>query len=255
MSFTTILPFQIFPIQGNQIQEKNLNLHVIKGEENKSPENARCNYCGKVYSTNGNLKNHILTIHENRRPFACTFPGCNKKYSNKSRLEVHQRTHLGKKPFTCNICNKSFNEKGNLKTHSLFHSNIRPFLCDKCGKSYKTKGHLKDHVDIHHLNIKRFQCQLCSKNFGRSSTLKAHLRTHTGEKKFKCLILGCEKIFAEKGNMIIHYKRHLKRIKNYENNINTKFTLQKLEDDTSQSSNIGNVKEDKNEINSNTQIG
>ena len=54
-------------------------------------------------------------------------------------------------------------------------------------------------------------CETCEKRFGRISTLKAHIRTHTGERNFKCKIEGCYKYFAEKGNMEIHYKRHLKK--------------------------------------------
>jgi uncharacterized Zn-finger protein len=176
------------------------------------PQNLQCKICLKIFSTNGNLKNHITTIHQNLRPFKCTFPNCNKSYSNKSRLLVHERTHTGQRPFICHICNKTFNEKGNLKTHICFHSNNRPFICDMCGKSYKTNGHLKDHYEIHHLNVKKFICDICGTRFGRSSTLKAHLRTHTGERNYSCPIEGCVKTFAEKGNMMIHYIRHLKRM-------------------------------------------
>ena len=158
------------------------------------------------------MRNHIITIHQNYRPFKCTYPGCNKKYSIESRYQVHLRTHLGEKPFTCPICNKSFNEKGNLKTHLRFHSELRPFKCPQCTKCYKTKGHLKDHIEIQHDLIKKYFCKFCNKKFGRISTLKAHIRTHTGEKNFKCKVEGCNKCFAEKGNMEIHYRRHLKKL-------------------------------------------
>lgn len=176
----------------------------------------QCERCQKMFSTNGNLKNHILAIHENNRPFHCSFKGCEKSYSNKSRLIVHERTHTGIRPFICQICYKTFNEKGNLKTHLGFHLNQRPFICYECNKSYKTNGHLKDHIEIHHLQIKKYVCSICNCHFGRSSTLKSHMKTHTGERNFKCLIDECTKNFSEKGNMMKHYLRHLKKMgKNY----------------------------------------
>ena len=178
----------------------------------KSLINKFCKICQKNFSTNVNLRNHILTIHKNIRPFQCPFPGCNKKYTIQSRLQFHLKIHSGKKQFICPFCSKGFNEKGNLKTHERFHSNKRPFKCNQCNKSYKTNGHLKDHIQIQHLKIKKFICEICQKKFGRISTLKSHMKIHTGEKNYKCHIEGCNKYFAEKGNMEIHYKRHLNKL-------------------------------------------
>ena len=203
------IPKPKFIFQGLTPENNSQNPSLQNSAQKKRNE---CTVCKKVFSTLGNMRNHYLTIHQGYRPYVCDYPGCNKKYSILSRYQVHKRTHEGKKPFLCQICNKSFNEKGNLKTHLRFHSELRPFQCPHCSKNYKTNGHLKDHIEIQHNKIKKYICNTCSKKFGRISTLKAHIRTHTGEKNFRCKVEGCNKCFAEKGNMEIHYKRHLKKL-------------------------------------------
>ena len=203
---TTKLSFTIIDSENKNKQFRETSMESTQNKQNI------CQICNKPFSTLGNMRNHIITIHQNYRPFKCTYPGCNKKYSIESRYQVHIRTHLGEKPYVCQICNKSFNEKGNLKTHLRFHSELRPFKCPQCTKCYKTKGHLKDHIEIQHELIKKYFCKFCNKQFGRISTLKAHNRTHTGEKNYKCKLEGCNKYFAEKGNMEIHYRRHLKKL-------------------------------------------
>ena len=215
-------------LEDENMIEKDFPKPLFSLIENEN-QNKYCEICKKTFSTIGNLRNHIMTIHQNLRPFKCPFPGCEKQYSIQTRLQVHYRTHIGKKPYICRFCQKAFNEKGNLKTHERFHSEIRPFKCNECSKTYKTNGHLKDHIEIHHKKIKRFECEYCNKKFGRISTLKSHIKTHTGEKKFKCQIDTCNQYFAEKGNMEIHYKRHMKRLMNNNNIKNNKFNFIHIE--------------------------
>lgn len=222
----------VFP-EIKQDEKETKNPKKDTGATSNEKKQNICKICKKSFSTSGNMRNHIITIHENYRPFKCNYPGCKKEYSIESRYLVHLRTHKGEKPFICKICNKSFNEKGNLKTHLRFHSELRPFKCQFCNKSYKTNGHLKDHIDIKHRKIKKYNCEYCNKKFGRISTLKAHNRTHTGEKNYKCKLEGCNKCFAEKGNMEMHYQRHLKKLnKNInENIIKKKYGKKEIEDD------------------------
>ena len=172
----------------------------------------KCTFCDKNYSTKGNLKNHLSSIHLNNKPFKCQFPECNKSYINQSSLDLHYRSHTGLRPFICKICGKNFIEKGNLRIHLNSHSNEKPFKCYFCEKAYKIKSHLREHINIFHLKLKKFKCNLCNCTFGRKSTLNSHMKTHTGEKNFFCPIIGCEKSFSEKGNMKIHFKRHLNKI-------------------------------------------
>ena len=178
-----------------------------------------CNICQKSFSSPINLTNHNLAIHEQIFPFKCDYPGCHKKYSTENRLKFHKKIHFNNKPFLCDICDKSFISRADLRIHIQFHREDRPFKCSLCSKAYKTNEHLKEHFQIKHLGIKNYHCNYCSKSFGKSSALKAHIKTHTGEKPFKCFISSCMKHFAEKGNMIIHYKRHLKRIEKKEKQI------------------------------------
>ena len=85
------------------------------------PNNKYCSICDKVFSTTINLRNHKLTVHEKKFPYKCPYQNCDKQYSIAARLKVHLRSHLGEKPFQCDICLKTFREKGNLNSHMKKH--------------------------------------------------------------------------------------------------------------------------------------
>ena len=79
-----------------------------------------------------------------------------------------------------------------------------------CEKSFKLKQHLKHH-EMSHSTTKRHGCPMqgCFKSFSRASRLDLHVSSyHSGENPFECTYPDCGKIFAEKGNLLVHLRTH-----------------------------------------------
>jgi uncharacterized Zn-finger protein len=85
---------------------------------------ARCEYCGKNYSSEAALRHHI------------------------------KRVHLQELDFMCEQCTQKFSSKADLKKHmAAKHEGERQsFVCEACGKAYASASKLKNHIAYEHLN-------------------------------------------------------------------------------------------------------
>ena len=47
-------------------------------------------------------------------------------------FQVHEKVHLGGKPYHCDMCDAKFSNKFDLYAHEKEHSDQRPHKCDMC---------------------------------------------------------------------------------------------------------------------------
>ena len=111
-----------------------------------------------------------------------------------SALATHKRTHIGDKPYECDVCNKRFTQSSNLAIHKRTHTGEKPYECDVCNKRFSDPSALTKHKRAH-IGQKPYECDVCNKRFSYPSNLTVHKRTHTGDKLYECDV--CNKRFSD----------------------------------------------------------
>ncbi|KAM4697100.1 uncharacterized protein WCC33_015788 [Rhinophrynus dorsalis] len=107
---------------------------------------------------------------------------CVKRFGRKPTSTV-QQTLSGEKPYQCH-CGKQFDYKSHLNIHQRTHMGENPYSCNECGRQFTSKYYLNSHRRTH-TKKKVHRCTECGKYFGSKLLLLIHQRTHTGEKSFK----------------------------------------------------------------------
>lgn len=142
--------------------------------------------------------------HNGKKRYSCS--ECGKCFAQKSGLGRHERNHRGNYDYTCSHCGKSFTQKAYLVVHERIHTKEKPFSCSVCGKCFNQKPNLLIHERIHS-DVKPYTCSACGKCFKYKSSFTLHERLHTGDKPFSCPI--CSKRFSKKSSLVSHERRHI----------------------------------------------
>ena len=169
-----------------------LRKHLMK--HNNSPT---CEICGKRYMESRSLKLH-MRIHQEQ--VSCHL--CGRIFSCASTLKEHMNSHIGEKPYNCDLCHEKFCSSIAVESHKArWHSkNQRSNKCLICGKvfrgsfarnSHHLQAHSEEERTLHNVVVPMFTCNVCGKTVRIEYKLK-HLEKHKSkaEKLFVCEICG-----------------------------------------------------------------
>ena len=119
----------------------------------------KCNKRGNTLRTNSKL-----SIHQIEKGKKHEYMECGKTFIKKSQLTVHQRTHIGVKPYKCIKSGKAFCRKAVLSIHMQVERGIKPHAWSESGKTFSRKSQLLVHQKTQ-TGEKPYMCSECGKGF------------------------------------------------------------------------------------------
>uniref|UniRef100_A0A8C0EZF6 Zinc finger and BTB domain containing 40 n=1 Tax=Bubo bubo TaxID=30461 RepID=A0A8C0EZF6_BUBBB len=209
-----------------------------------------CRECGKGFRQANGLSIHLRTFHSIEDPYDCKkcrmsfatlqehrkhvheahsrdyhpCPTCAKVFSAPSLLERHVVTHVGGKPFSCEICDKAYQQLSGLWYHNRTHhpdvfaaqnhrsSKFSSLQCSSCDKTFSSTAAHRKHVKAEHTDVKFHECEMCKELFPTLALLQVHVKCrHSGSHPFCCLY--CSASFRFPGALQNHVtSEHFKQM-------------------------------------------
>ncbi|NXH73342.1 ZBT40 protein, partial [Hydrobates tethys] len=176
-------------------QANGLSIHLRTFHNIEDPYD--CKKCRMSFAT---LQEHRKHVHEahSREYHPC--PTCSKVFSAPSLLERHMVTHVGGKPFSCEICDKAYQQLSGLWYHNRTHhpdvfaaqnhrsSKFSSLQCSSCDKTFSSTAAHRKHVKAEHTDVKFHECETCKELFPTLALLQVHVKCrHSGSQPFRCL--------------------------------------------------------------------
>ncbi|KAK8778223.1 hypothetical protein V5799_020439 [Amblyomma americanum] len=163
-----------------------------------------CEECGDCFSAAKHLHRHWQNRHKEKPEGKHRCSYCSYTSDRKCHVAMHERTHTGERPFSCEVCKKGFYRADDVETHMRVHTKEKPFACDECGQRFNVSSNLTRHKKLHSDDPETHACPQCGKAFAQKVHLKAHLRVHTGDRPYSCSM--CSQRFTELGSARKHEK-------------------------------------------------
>jgi uncharacterized Zn-finger protein len=180
--------------------DQQLNLFCKKTEEEVPPQ---AKNALKTQENRSNLFLSLFPIQQNSSVEDRPFRFEDNPSSPTESKDFQLRTHIGEKPYQCEVCNRRFTQKHNLIVHMKKHTEENPYQCHICNHNFTQKIHLTEHIRTH-TGEKPYHCELCNRRFTQKTHLTEHKRTHTKEKPYHCEL--CNRSYTQKHNLTAHIK-------------------------------------------------